>query len=482
MLSYFTKKMTKFLSFNFILFFASMAMATSIPNTSRNPKTFLGPSAALSVTKSMSENSAFSIAGEGGPRNLRLGGTIGWEMNYCQRIKATAELLRQKLTYSFFDGRQSAWMNQGALGVAYLYDFHESVPYNTQFDLSAYISHAPSRTLGTSSGTFINADGDPQNYTVVRRVAGSNGAGISPGIGISPWMGTHVGLQLNYDNVRYDTAHRNSANAQGLGGTVYLNQALTKNVNLGLSAAVRAPYNEYQANIAWNNVPCAPQWIFRVYGDYAIGKNTLPTTYNVGIGADYLVDAVEEVQVPASPAPMPRFKDQPTPQKRLYKDQRVYKDQILPPMEWEEGDATNKNLLKWTSIPAVKIPTVLAVPDQKLTITTSTTSSVCVPPTLIVPFGAIDTGLPFSRPLSANFSGSDLQYSIDYGGQPNNGSLFVSNGNLVGNGPVGGGGGPPNYPGILPPAFPTPPSVYLAITITATNACGSAVSDTFTIE
>lgn len=449
---------------------SSMAMATSIPNTSNNPRTFLGPSASLSITKSMSEDSAFSIAGEGGPKIVRLDGTLGWDLNYYQRIKASAEFLREKLTYSFFDGRQSAWMNQGALGLDYQYDFRETVPYNTKIDLAGYLSHAPSRNLGTSSGVFNN-HGVLTNYTVVHRIAGSNGAGVSPGVTITPWEGTDIGFKVNYDSVRYDTIYRHSANAKGFGGTVFLNQNIVDDVDLGLSAAVRAPFNDYEGNISWGNIPYYDGlWRFKIYGAYTIGKNTLPTTYDIGIGADFLADAIEHVQSAPPPPSMPLYKDM------RYKDMpRVYKDQgIVPPAEWENIAALNIALLKWVAVPAVRMPTVLTVADGKVT---TTAVAVCVPPSFTGCIGNggfcdIDFGTPFTYDLTANFSGSDLTFTITATTPANNGSLTISGSTLIGNGPAGGGGSPPFYPG----------GSFSAVTITATNACGSAVSNTFGVE
>ncbi len=454
----FLKLLYQCLFFCFVVMFTSMAMATSVPNTSSNPRTFLGPSASLSVTKSMSEDSAFSLAGEGGPKIIRLDGTLGWELSYYQRIKATAEFLRENLTYSFFDGRQSAWMNQGAFGVDYQYDFHETVPYNTKLDLAAYVSHAPSRNLGTSSGVYNN-QGAPTNYTVVHRVAGSNAAGVSPGVIVTPWEGTSVGLQVNYDSVRYNTINRSSANAKGLGGTVFLNQNIVDDVDLGLSGAVRAPYNDYEANISWGNIPCySGLWKFKIYGAYTIGKNSLPTTYDIGIGADFLADAFEQVQTTPPPQPMPHYKDM------RYKDMKpIYKDQgIVPPVEWEETEATNKDLLKWTSIPAVRIPTVLTVTDGKLNM-----NLICVAPTLLAAIlnQGLIVGPPYSFNVAPNFSGTSLTFALNF--------------------PVGCTNGGPvncNVCASISGSTVTVTNVCddITMSITASNQCGSVTSNTFT--
>jgi hypothetical protein len=403
------------------------AFSAAIPNTAENPNIFLGPIARVGITAPISDYTAFSLLGEGGPKNWRLGGTLGWQVSYYHRIKASAELLRQKLTYSFFDGQQSAWMNQGALGLRYEYDFREDAPfntYNTLLTLSGYYSHAPSRMLSNSSGSYLN-NGVTQYYTVYRHVAGSNAAGISPGITIMPWEGTSVSGELNYDNVRYNNVYTSKEDPKGLGGTLALNQALTDNLNVGISGAVRQPFTNYQADVNYSS--------------------------------NSLFEAIESVAIPGRT--IPAYKDTAN-----YKDAPKYKDapMIALPTEWETVDGVNKEFLNWTSKPAVYMPVVLAVADPKTVI--------CLPPAFSGPIADVDTGLPFSYNLSQNFSGTNLTYTIDYGAQVNNGSLYISNGILIGNGPAPNP--PPNYPG----------GFYAAITITATNSCGSAVSNTFTVE
>lgn len=329
----------------YIAFIAALAVNSAFAQ----PRTFLGPIAHLGVVKSITDNSAFALAGEAGPKNLRASGTIGWEFDYNQRMKATAEYLTQKLTYGFSTGQQSEWMGQSAIGANYQYDFRQVDPFNTLLDLSAYYSHSPSKGLGattTSGGTTYN-----------QRIAGANAFGVAPGISLASLYGTTAGVELNYDNVHYNTKNRSALTVKGLGGTVRLGQAITDDVSVGASAAIRQPYNDYDANIRFGNVDFYGLWSLNAFGGYTIGKSTLPSSYNVGLGADYFIDAHNNDELPKvqqSSKPMPQQK---------YKDYKDYKD--MPPLVWQDPEIVDMDFLNWVSVPAVKIPNVYTVPDER---------------------------------------------------------------------------------------------------------------------
>lgn len=422
----------------------TIAFATPIPNTTSNPTTFLGPIAQLGVTKPVSDNTAVSALGEAGPKNFRLGGTVGWDLTYYQRLKVSAEWLRQQITYSFFDGRESPWLNQGAIGADYQYDFHDRVPYNTQLDLGIYYSHAPSTNLGTSTGSYLNSAGIPQFYTDNKRIAGSNAAGVSPAVTIWPLEGTGLTFALNYDNVRYDTVNSPSQNAIGLGGTIGLHQAITQDIALGLSGAVRQPFNNYQADISWGNVPYHGTWVFSLFGAYTVGKNTLPTTYNVGLGANYLMDAHETAPAPrARTVPLPMYKDAPVG----YKGEEAWP--LAMPTEWEDNSPGNKALTAWTSVPAVYMPQVLAVTDENVSICTPLTFTGTIPDL---------TGENQTVDLTQYFGGQGgVTYTVTTPGVANASGYTISGANLSFTNTI-------NYPVVL---------------VTAHNACGSATSNAF---
>ena len=189
-----------------------------------------------------------------GLKNFRVGGTLGWRVDTNQRLKLSSEWLRQDITYAFFSGNSNQWMNQWAIGAGYQFDFL-GYSYDPAFDLSAYYSHAPSKSLSTVTGRFVNSLGVLSHFIDQRRIAGSNAAGIEPGASFSPWIGGRVGLELDYDHVNYDNKFASDNDANGFGGTIRLYQALTENIGLGLSAAVRTPFNNYTANLDWTHMP-----------------------------------------------------------------------------------------------------------------------------------------------------------------------------------------------------------------------------------
>lgn len=375
------KKLSKLaLALGSTLLCLSTAYSTTVPNTD-NPTTFLGPTARLGYTSTITNTAAYSLLGEVGARNYRVGGTVGWKITDNQLFKVSAEYLWQKITYGFFSGDSSQWVNQGALGAAYAYDFN-GYAFNPQLGLSAYVSHAPSKNLSTETGSYVTSNGTTVFFVDNRRIAGSTGAGISPGITINPWQGGQVGAELNYDNVRYDTSH-NAINedATGLGGTLKIGQAITDNIAIGASAAVRQPFNNYAANVNWNNMQYYGDWSLGLFGDYTSGKNTLPNTWNVGVNVDYFIDR----RCPAMPA-------------NLKGESNLKGEMVAQPI--------SDNLLAWTADPAVYMPQVLAIVDN--------TCQGLGDVTLLspIPNFTVTDNLPHTFNSPSHFAGNNLTYSM----------------------------------------------------------------------
>ena len=248
------------------------------------PTTFLGPTVKGSYTFPIDNITALSFAGEAGIKNFRLSTTAGWFLSNDQRTKLSAEYLWQNLAYSFSAGHVNKWVDQIAVGGSYQYDLR-GYRLNPQFDFNAYVSHAPSHDLGTKqviiNGILLND---------IERIAGSNAFGASPGISFQPWDSGITTFYLNYDDVRYNKKFLRSRDEIGFGGTFLLEQAITDNIGLDITAGIRKPFNTYGANLNWNNFNYYGIWSFGLDGEYTNGKNTLPNSWNVGASADYTLD------------------------------------------------------------------------------------------------------------------------------------------------------------------------------------------------
>lgn len=353
---------------------------------SEDSRTFLGPTLRLGYTAPINTDMAYSIAGEASPKNLRVGGTMGWLLSPYQRVKISAEYLWQDITYSFFSGDTNQWVNQGAIGAAYQYDF--GCEFSPQFDLKAYASHANNKSLSTTTQSFINADGSVTTYVVDRHIAGSNAAGIAPGFTFVPWFGSNFSILLNYDWLRYDKSFSDDETVSGLGGTAIYNQALTKRIGFGLGAEVRRPFNNYTANLNYTTLPDNGNWVISIFGNYLDGKQSLPNTWNLGLNANYLLD-----NQPCAAAVLNHHRD--------------LKGEVAVPI-------VRNNLVAWTADPAVYMPQVLAVPEQKVNNLCNTLTPIVLLsplPDFIGPnfIGDLDQHV-FNSPT--HFSGTGVTYSL----------------------------------------------------------------------
>lgn len=412
------KRFIGILASTIILF--DSAYSTGIPNTD-HPTSFLGPSLNVRFTNRLVDDKAYSLAGEAGLGNIRLGATYAWKLSDKQRIKASAEYLWQDITYAFYAGNSTEWVNQGALGVDYQYDIVANA-FLPQFDLSAYGSHAPSKAISSVTGATINVLGVPQTFIDARRIAGSNARGISPAVAITLWQGSRVSAALNYDNVHYNTKYNvSNDDVVGFGGTITFNQAFTDHVGMGLSAAVRQPFNFYSANITYTRVPFLGAWTIGIFGNYNDGKHTLPDTYNVGISADYTMEQCQ--------------------------DEHARLDLKGEKLRSDDPDS----LLTFAATPAVYMPQVLAIADNL------TTQTCALGP--ITYLGTPNTNPGVTTPtfsFAPLFSGPNIVYSLAVtvigAGSPTDFSINPNSGLLT----YSGTGG--NY----------------NLTVTGSNACSSA--------
>lgn len=395
------------------------------PNNHQNQTVFLGPTLAMSYTGTITPEFAFSVLGELGGRDLRIGGTFGWLIDDLQRIKISGEWLWQDLTYSFTAGNANRWVTQGAIGAIY----EHIVPnwgWNPTFRIKGFYSHAPSVAFGTKQILLTDPTLGSTLLANFRRVAGSNAGSAGLGLGIHPWNNGEAGFDLSYDAVRYNMVNSGDQFAYGIGGTAFINQTFWDNFNIGASANVRQFYNSYFLNLNYDNLYWNGRWRVGVFGAYTPGKVKLVDTWNLGLNLNYFADCVMPVV--------------------------DYKTDLKH--ELSEPAISNKDFLNWVNDPAVYMPTVLAIVDEKI-------SRGCTGGSLPFVIGAIPpfvsasaTPVNVSIPTAQVFSGAHLVFS----------ALGLPPGFTID--PVTG-----VISGVL---SPTEITQTFLITVIATNGCGSA--------
>lgn len=386
---------------------------------SSQPTTFLGPTVRGSYTDAFTNRSAYSVAGELGVKNYRVSGTLGWKLPIDQRLKVTVEYLSQRINYGFLLGDAKRWVNQGAIGAQYEYLLSDNL-LRPQFDFTGYYSYAPSKNISATMG----------------RIAGSKAGGIAPSISIQPWLGAKLGVDLNYDRVSYSTQNPSLKHVNGFGGTGRFDQAVTENLDLDLVVGIRKPYNNYQANLNWTTDNSYGEWLWGLGAEYTAGKNRLPSTYNVTASMNFLLDR----KIPEA--------------RRCGNLKADYKGEALLP-------AYDDDFKRWTSYPAVRMPQVLAIPEE---VPQGCTLAV---PTLLsaIPNQTV-TGLPVpaSFSIASFFGGQNLVYTMavvfGFGNSLHNATINSTTGVITVTGPAG-----PDAEDVI---------------VTATNCAGS-VSSSFTI-
>lgn len=397
---------------------------TTFPTLKNDDQNFLGGIFRGQYTASLNTDAAASLAIEAGPRNYRANGTLGFNFSDTQRFKLTGEYLRQDIDYNFFPtGTTRQWVQQGAAGLNYQ---HALTPSGLNyFDISGYYSHAPSKTLDPISGSYVDSQQNFVAYTNFRRIAGSNAYGISPAITVNPWNGGQATVAVNYDNVHYDRICQTDPISSGFGGTVTFNQQLGRNLQANLSAGVRSPFNTYQAGIRYL-VPGGNASV-GIIGSYTDGKDELPNTSMAGIEVTYTFDKAKSTQAQLN---------------------------------------NNTSVTAWTKQPAVYMPQVLAIPEACFSFNITPP---CIPPGFS---GSIQNqgffgGDPVNIPTASYFTGTGLTFSAT---DPNN--LLPPSGLSI----------DPNT-GVLSGTFwsNNGGSDIVGIVVTASNTCGSAQSNPFSL-
>lgn len=399
------------LTFFFVCLFAYTSATSSTHNN-------LMPQQQVFLTPTFSNGSqAFSFLGEVGNKNFRGNATYGASIGSCQRLKLSGEYLLQDLNYRFFTTHKRAWVSQVGVGGTYEYLFKRTAFQSVDANFS--YSHAFNRHLG-SKAVFI----DGQNFTINRRVAGSDAFLSHLGTTLSLWHCAFLSLYGNYDHVTYHRQFRQESHVEGFGGSAEFTQQFAKEFNLALTAQWRKPFNFFQAVLNWNRLYDCWGITCGLYGSYTKGKEHLPNVAMAGIQLGFTFGG-----------------------KKANCCCRTFENCCSSSSE-NCYDRLFCNLANWVSKPAIYSPVVLAISDPQAV----ALASACTPPTSIpIPNQIFNGGPPYSFDASPFFNGNGSPLTFSATGLPVGSSIDPITGVISGNSNVASS----------------------TATITATSPCGS---------
>lgn len=327
----------KQLLINFLVF---LAIAAALPaqdcdhSRGRTQNTLVPEVKFTLIPRGVTENSAVAFLAEAGRRNLRFNGTFGLLVDCENRCKVSGEYLQQKLGYNYTTGRARRWVRQVALGAAYEHDFCN--PYITSGEVSGYLSYAPNRHLSSE---------ECNGFLYSRRIAGSIAYGFEIGSTIKLWPCAFFFLDANYDSVNYRRKYHSHKHVQGFGGSIGFHQQFYESVGFDLRAEFRRPFNFYRASLSWSH----PQYTgltIGIFGSHTRGKSNLPSNTMAGIELNYV------------------FSD-------LFKTDQCNNSC--------SSIFCNPELACWVTTPAIYLPEVLAIAEERAVRLCSLPISVAIP-------------------------------------------------------------------------------------------------------
>lgn len=282
------------------------------------------------IANAISPYNAFAINFEVAEKEGRVSGTYGQALTDHQRVKFTGEYLTQNMDFNFKSGPVKTWVGQEAFGASYEYVLLKS--FVKDVNLNAFYSRATSKEL-----TSLPMDIGNIHYMNDRRIAGGRDRGVSGGMDFLPTKSSLLGFKVNYDELTFDKKYEaNTENASGVNFSVNFEQLLSKFLKLKASFEGHQPYNLYQAGISWlMPVKAGDSAEVVLTGEHTQGKGSLPRDSGLALGVNY------------------RFGSDPSAQPASYS------------FDSQRG-IFGDDLASWTAVPAVYMPMVLALKDERL--------------------------------------------------------------------------------------------------------------------
>lgn len=328
-------------------------------NVSVNQDSLLGVIVDTNTLLKFNSKNAAAVELAAGPRVLRANGTYGYALNDRNRIKLTGEYLTENLDFNFYSGDTRQWVNQGAVGAAYQYWLGGDKLKS--FQVGSYYSHAPSKQLSDKTIVLSN----DMDLLDQRRIAGGDDINGTAEASMSLWQHSLLTVGANYDQVSYDTEYEihKDNNAQGLGGHFQLQQLLTATTELNLQSSVSSVFSTYGAGLNWV---------------WTSNKNTAWTT---GINSSYTSDHTTERHFWVNGINLNIAWGVPREGKQV--------------AHYSDPDVAAQDLATWSAKPAVRMPDVLAISDERIT-------NIDVPNGIVPRFTAVSAACPAPSEIEYN--------------------------------------------------------------------------------
>ncbi len=279
----------------------------------------------------LGEEQAVALELDGGPRVFRGNGTYAYALNDNNRVKLTGEYLREDLDFEFYTGDTRQWVQQDAIGAAYEYLLGDGEGIFKNIDIDSHYSHAQSKDLSTKTIEYP----DGSTLTDYRRIAGGNDLNANMEVGMELWADGIVTLGPDYDRVRYDTEYeyQDGHDAQGFGGHVRLDQKLKNNLDLQLNSTVSQLFETYGLGLNW------------------LWSSNQKMAMTAGIASSYTKDFTTERNFWINGVNVSVVWDAPESQKSS-----------VSPSKFNSSES----LSQWVQTPAVRMPDVLAISDERI--------------------------------------------------------------------------------------------------------------------
>lgn len=355
----------------------------------------------------ITDDQAVAAFAEIGPQTVRANATYGINTYECQMIKLSAEYLSQKLGISFKSGRTHRWVSQGAVGGIYRFVIRND--YVEDVDVGMTYSHAKTKSLKLKMIPEVN------DFTY-RAIAGSDAFGLNAATSMYPWSGGRISGTAFFDVVRYRRHYEKKLTRCGPGIGIAFDQRLFQNWNIHAGVDVRNPFIYYNARLSSAYLCFGTVCAISIFGEKIHGLRDVPSSSRVGINLDLILGCYN------------------------------------PNLQCEKNTMTTLGC--FVSTPAVYMPEVLVIKDEKIQMMCEAPRIVSSIPTTPAPPG------PFTLDVSSYFTGgTPLIFGAT--GLPANFTIDPLTGIITGT--VNGS------------------QTSSLVTVTATNYCGQ-VSQSFLID